>query len=182
MRAAATEEGMHRKECVISRKQISLRISELGRQISADYEGHSLLMIGILNGAFIFMADLVRQIDLPLEIDFVRVSSYGAGVSSSGKVKFVKDVELPVAGKDVLLVEDIVDTGLTLFKVMEIFKDRNASSVRACVFIDKRERREHAVQIDYTGFRFGEGFLVGYGLDCAEQFRQIPDVCRLVKE
>ncbi len=173
---------MDRKECVLSREQISLRVSELGRQISDDYEGHNLLVVGILNGAFIFMADLVRQIALPLEIDFVRVSSYGAGVSSSGKVKFVKDIELPVAGKDVLLVEDIVDTGLTLFKLMEILENRNPKSVRICAFIDKRERREHSVKIDYTGFSLGEGFLVGYGLDCAEQFRQFPDVYRLEHE
>lgn len=170
---------MDSKERVLSREQIAVRVSELGRQIADDYEGLDLLVVGILNGAFIFMADLVRQIPLPLEMDFVRVSSYGSGESSSGKVKFIKDIELPIAGRDVLLVEDIVDTGLTLFRLMEILENRNAHSVRTCVFIDKRERREHYVKIDYTGFRLGDGFLVGYGLDCAEQFRQYPDVHRL---
>lgn len=170
---------MERKECVLSREQIAVRVSALGRQITDDYEGRDLLVVGILNGAFIFMADLVRQIPLPLEMDFVRVSSYGSGESSSGKVKFVKDIELPVAGRDVLLVEDIVDTGLTLLKVMESLQNRQAHSVRTCVFIDKSERREHSVKIDYAGFRLGDGFLVGYGLDRGEQFRQYPDVHRL---
>lgn len=172
---------MESVECVISRKRIESRVIELGRQITDDYAGAELLVVGILNGAFIFMADLVRHIQLPCMVDFVRVSSYGPETSSSGKIKFIKDIELPVVGKDVLFVEDIVDTGLTLFKLMEVFQARNAKSVRTCVLIDKRERREHSVCVDYTGFVVSAGFLVGYGLDCAEQYRQLPEVFRLIK-
>lgn len=172
---------MDRRECVISSEQLALRVKELGLRITGDYQGRRLVVVGILNGAFIFMADLVRQIDLPLEIDFIRVSSYGGGRSSSGTLKFTKDIELAVEGKDVLLVEDIIDTGLTLFRLTEVLRERKADSVRTCVLIDKRERREHAVSIDYTGFVVDQGFLVGYGLDCDEQCRQLSGVYRLAE-
>jgi hypoxanthine phosphoribosyltransferase len=173
--------GMERRECVISDQELALRVRELGRRITGDYQGRRLLVVGILNGAFIFMADLIRQIDLPVELDFLRVSSYGGGKSSSGTLKFTKDIELPVEGKDVLLVEDIVDTGLTIFRLTEILLERKADSVRTCVLIDKRERREHSVHLDYTGFVVEQGFLVGYGLDCDEQLRQLPGVYRLAE-
>ncbi len=168
------------KEEVVSRQDIARRVKELGQAIARDYAGRRLVMIGILNGAFIFLADLVREIDLPLEIDFIRVSSYGSSTCSSGAIQCTKDTELDLAGKDILLVEDIVDTGRTLARLKELFAARNAESVRICALIDKKERREVEVAVDYAGFDVAEGFLVGYGLDHAEQHRQYPAIYKIV--
>jgi hypoxanthine phosphoribosyltransferase len=168
------------KEEVVSRQDIARRVKELGQAIARDYAGRQLIMIGILNGAFIFLADLVREIDLPLEIDFIRVSSYGSSTCSSGAIQCTKDTELDLAGKDILLVEDIVDTGRTLARLKELFAARKAESVRICALIDKKERREVEVAVDYAGFEVAEGFLVGYGLDHAEQHRQYPAIYKLV--
>lgn len=171
---------MIEKEEVLSREDIARRVVELGRAISLDYTGRSLVMVGVLNGAYIFMADLSRAVDLPLMVDFVRVASYGANTSSSGTVKLSKDVELEVKGKDVLLVEDIVDTGRTIAWLQDFFTRKGASSVRICALIDKEERREVEVEVDYAGFTVAEGFLVGYGLDYAEQHRQYPAVYKII--
>ena len=171
---------MIEKQEVVSRQEIATRVAELGQAISRDYAGRRLVMIGILNGAFIFMADLVREIELPLEIDFIRVSSYGASTCSSGAVQCTKDTELELAGKDVLLVEDIVDTGKTLACLKDLFAARKAHSVRICALIDKKERRTVEVTVDYAGFEVAEGFLVGYGLDHAEQHRQYPAIYKIV--
>ncbi|HIJ79268.1 MAG: hypoxanthine phosphoribosyltransferase [Desulfobulbaceae bacterium] len=168
------------KEEVLSREEISRRVAELGAVISRDYAGRSLVMVGVLNGAYIFMADLSRAVDLPLEVDFVRVASYGTNTCSSGTVSLVKDVELEVKGKDILLVEDIVDTGRTIARLREIFAKKGARSVRICALIDKKERREVEVEADYAGFTVADGFLVGYGLDYAEQHRQYPAVYKIV--
>lgn len=163
------------KKLILSRKQIAERVTELGRQISRDYAGRPLVLVGVLNGAFIFMADLARAIDLPVRIDFVRVASYGM-TSSAGQLSFIKDVELPLADADVLLVEDIIDTGRTIARLKEHFQTKGAASVRVCALIDKTERREVQIEADYVGFPVPEGFLVGYGLDFAEQHRTLADV------
>lgn len=164
---------------VLSREEIARRTTELGAAITRDYAGCRLVVIGILKGAFIFTADLVRAIELPLEIDFVRVASYGPETCSSGDLKLTKDVELPLAGKDILLVEDIVDTGRTVACLKELFKRHQPRSVRICALIDKKERQEIDVAVDYLGFTVARGFLVGYGLDYAEHHRQYPAVYHL---
>ena len=171
---------MIEKKEVVSRQDIARRVKELGQAITRDYSGRRLVVVGILNGAFIFLADLVREIELPIEIDFIRVSSYGASTCSSGAIQISKDSEIELAGKDVLLVEDIVDTGRTLARLKELFAARKAESVRICALIDKKERREVEVAVDYAGFEVAEGFLVGYGLDHAEQHRQYPAIYKLV--
>ncbi|MFP7753845.1 hypoxanthine phosphoribosyltransferase [Thermodesulfobacteriota bacterium B35] len=155
---------------------IQQRVAELGQEIRRDYQGRQPVLLGILNGAFIFMADLARAIDLELEIDFIRVASYGNSTSSSGQIRLTKEVELDIAGKDVLLVEDIVDTGTTIAWLQDYFTAHQAASVRICCLIDKQERREIDVAIDYRGFTVAEGFLVGYGLDYAEKYRNLPAV------
>ncbi|MEW6595385.1 MAG: hypoxanthine phosphoribosyltransferase [Thermodesulfobacteriota bacterium] len=167
-------------EVVIPEEAIRCRVRELGAAIARDYAGRPLVLIGILNGAFIFTADLARAIDLPLEIDFVRAASYGQGTCSSGTVSLTKDIELAIAGKDLLLVEDIVDTGRTLACLRGLLLARSPASLKICALIDKQERREVAVTVDYAGFTVAEGFLVGYGLDCAERYRNLPAVCRLL--
>lgn len=171
---------MSEKKLIFAKEQIDTRVKELGAQITRDYADQELVMIGILNGAFIFMADLVRAIDMPLEIDFIRAASYGACSVSSGTVSFTKDIELSVQGKNVLLVEDIVDTGKTLSCLKQHIAYKNPSSLRICALIDKKERREISIDVDYTGFKIKEGFLVGYGLDYAEQHRHYPDIYHLL--
>lgn len=163
---------------ILSPLAIRNRIAELGKQITEDYQERSITVIGILNGAFIFLADLVRQIDLPMQIDFVRLASYN-GTKSSGQITITKDVELVLKDRDVLVVEDIVDTGLTLQYLKEMLKLHNASSVKICCLIDKKERREVPVDVDYVGFDIPRGFLVGYGLDYEENYRHLPCVCHL---
>ncbi len=167
------------KKVVISRAEIAKRVKELGEVIARDYAAGNLMIVGILNGAFIFAADLVREIDLPLVVDFVRVASYGGTTNSSGEIRFTKDIELEVEGKDVLLVEDIVDTGRTIACLKKFLAAKKAGSVKVCALIDKKERREIEVQLDYVGFEVPAGFLVGYGLDFAEQYRNYPEVCQL---
>lgn len=170
------------KKLIISRAQIDKRIRELGQIISNDYNHNPLVVVGVLNGAFIFMADLVRELDLPLEIDFVRLASYGSKTYSSGEVRLTKDIELSVRDKDVLVVEDIVDTGRSLAMLKEVIAGRAPKSIRICALIDKRERREQHTVIDYVGFIVTEGFLVGYGLDYAEQYRQYHDIYHLLEQ
>ncbi len=170
---------MFTKEVVLEKERIASRVRELGQAITRDYAGKPLVLVGILNGAFIFLADLVREIDLPIAIDFIRVASYGNSTRSSGSIRFSKDLELAVAGKNVLLVEDIVDTGRTIACLCDILVAKKAASVRICALIDKKERREVPVAVDYAGFAIQEGFLVGYGLDCAEQHRHYPAVYKI---
>ncbi len=164
---------------IISRLQLQARVEELGRQLTREYRGRQLVLLGVLNGAFIFTADLCRMIDLDLEIDFIRVTSYGASTESSGTIRLLKEPSIDLAGKDVLLVEDIVDTGTTMAWLQEHFRQSPARSVRICSLIDKKERRKVPVDVDYIGFSLDKGFLVGYGLDCAEQYRNLPAIYAL---
>lgn len=165
---------------VLSREAIHHRVRELAAQISRDYAGQDVVCIGILKGAFIFLADLVRALDFPVEVDFVRLMSYGAGMVSSGEILITKDVEIPLAGRHVLVVEDIVDAGLTLNFLRQHLNNHHPQSLRICCLIDKRERRQVEVPLDYIGFTIPRGFLVGYGLDCGEKFRTLPEVYELV--
>jgi hypoxanthine phosphoribosyltransferase len=164
------------KEILFSRDKIQKRVKELASQISKDYTGRELIMIGVLKGAFIFMADLIREISIPCTIDFARLASYGAGSESSGKVVMTKDIETSIKDKDILIVEDILDTGLTMQYFVDWLKERNPRSLKTCVFLDKRKRRKVSFEADYVGFTIEEGFVVGYGLDFNEKYRFSPDI------
>lgn len=167
------------REVILSTGKIQDRVQELGRQITRDYQGNALVLLGVLNGAFIFAADLCRAIDLDLEIDFIRVASYGTSTVSSGTIRLLKEPGIDLTGKDVLLVEDIVDTGTTMAWLQDHFRHSPARSVRICSLIDKKERRLVPVEVDYIGFALDRGFLVGYGLDCAEKYRNLPAIYSL---
>ncbi len=171
-----------RKRCLISREAIARRVAELGGQISRDYAGRDLVMVGVLKGAFIFMADLVRALPFAVEVDFVRLCSYGAGTTSSGEVHVTKDVELPLKDRDVLIVEDIIDLGLTLDFLRRHLLTHQPRSLKICCLIDKKERRQVEVPLDYVGFPVEKGFLVGYGLDCGEQSRTLPEIFVIDKD
>jgi hypoxanthine phosphoribosyltransferase len=164
------------KEILIRRSEIARRVQELADEISRDYAGGEILMIGVLKGAFIFMADLVRAMSISCQTDFIRAASYGAGCESSGNIVITKDVELAIEGRDILIVEDIIDTGLTLRHIVDTLKLRNPKSIKVCTFLDKRERRKIPFEADYVGFTMDDGFIVGYGLDFSEQYRFLPDV------
>jgi hypoxanthine phosphoribosyltransferase len=164
---------------IISRLQLQAKVEELGRQLTQEFQGRQLVLLGVLNGAFIFAADLCRAIDLDLEIDFIRVTSYGASTQSSGTIRLLKEPSIDLTGKDVLLVEDIVDTGITMAWLQEHFRQSPAKSVKICSLIDKKERRTVPVDVDYIGFSLDKGFLVGYGLDCAEKYRNLPAIYAL---
>jgi hypoxanthine phosphoribosyltransferase len=162
-----------------SAQQIQKRIQEMGAQIGADYPDGSLHMICILKGACFFLADLARAIDRDVVIDFMGISSYGRGTTTSGAVKVTKDLDLAVEGVDVLVVEDIVDTGITLNYLVNILQQRKPRSVRIAALLDKPERRLRPVKVTYVGFQIPDEFVVGYGLDFAERYRNLPDVCVL---
>jgi hypoxanthine phosphoribosyltransferase len=168
-----------KREILFSKEAIEQRVGELADQISSDYRGKELMIVGVLNGAFIFMADLIRRLDIPCRVDFVRLASYGCGSVSSGEVRIVKDLETSITGRDVLIVEDIVDSGLTLSRLVEVLRERQPVSLRVCAFLDKQERRRVPFAADYVGFRIPDRFVVGYGLDYNERFRFLPDVCVL---
>ena len=170
---------MPERKLILSKEDIARRVQELGSSITRDYADSNLVLVGVLNGAFMFMADLVREIKLDLQVDFVRVASYGMSTTSGGKIRLSKDVELDIRDRDVLIVEDIVDTGLTLAFLHNYLKERGAGRVCTCALIDKKERREAGVAIEYVGFEVKEGFLIGYGLDCREQYRQYGEVYHL---
>lgn len=170
------------KEILITEEQIKARTKELGEQLTEQYRGKDLVVIGVLKGCVMFLSDLVREIKLPLTMDFMVVSSYGSSTKSSGVVRIIKDLEKDIQGKDVLIIEDIVDSGLTLSYLMEYLKSRNASSVRVCSLLDKPERRKAQVDIDFIGFTIPDEFVIGYGLDYAEVYRNLPYVCVLKPE
>ncbi|MBM9538164.1 hypoxanthine phosphoribosyltransferase [Desulfobulbus alkaliphilus] len=167
---------------IISSLEIQARVDELGRQITHDYQGRQLVLLGVLNGAFVFAADLCRAIALDLEIDFIRVASYGTASKSSGKIRLLKEPSIELTGKDVLLVEDIVDTGTTMAWMLEHFGQSGADTVRICTLIDKTERRRVPVTAAYIGFSLDQGFLVGYGLDYGEKYRNLPAIYTLQVE
>ena len=168
-----------KKELIISQKIIHDRVIELASQISSDNQGKEPVLVGVLNGAVFFLTDLAREMTIPVTMDFVRAVSYGSGSSSSGSVRLTKDLEIQVKDKPVILIEDIVDTGLTLLRIMDIMREYAPESVKICSLIDKQERREKNITIDYCGFQVNEGFLVGYGMDYNEQFRCLKDIYKL---
>jgi hypoxanthine phosphoribosyltransferase len=164
-----------RRRLLVSACDIDARVKELGSRITRDYAGCEPVVVGILKGAFIFMADLVRQVQVPMVIDFIGLSSY-VGTQSCGEVRFTKSLATPIEGRDVLIVEDIVDTGLTLARLREHLQAMGPRSLKICALVDKPERRKVELPIDYRGFELKEGFLVGCGLDCDEQFRHLPGI------
>ncbi|MBN1152641.1 MAG: hypoxanthine phosphoribosyltransferase [Dehalococcoidia bacterium] len=164
---------------LIPRGVIEQTVTRLAEEITADYRGRELVAVGILKGAFIFMADLVRRLDIPLEVDFVTVSSYGSGTNSSRTVILRQDLSTDIKGKDVLVIEDIVDTGHTVRYLLQHLAERGACSVRLCALADKPTRREAKVTIDYLGFTVPDRFVVGYGLDFDNKFRYLPDIYAL---
>jgi hypoxanthine phosphoribosyltransferase len=164
---------------LISRDEIAKAVDRLAHEIKRDYQGKQPLLIGVLKGSFVFMADLIRQLDLSLELDFVRLSSYGAARESSGKVRVVQGVKTPVKGRDVLVIEDIVDTGITISFLLDYLKKKRPASLKLCVLTDKPSRRRVPIPIDYLGFTVPDKFIVGYGLDCDERFRNLSHICTL---
>jgi hypoxanthine phosphoribosyltransferase len=166
-------------ETLFSAEQIQQRIAELGAEIARDYEGKNPLLIGVLKGACIFISDLLRATDLKLGIEFIAISSYGASTRTSGEVRIIKDLDVPIEGRDILVVEDIVDTGLTLSYLLANLASRGAISVKLVALLDKHERREREVEIDYLGFPIPDAFVVGYGLDFAERYRNLPFIAVL---
>ncbi len=164
------------QQVLFSPSQLKARVEELGAAITADYAGRAPLLVGILKGSFVFLSDLCRAIDLPCTVDFMAVSSYGNGSCSSGRVNITKDLSQNIAGKDVLIVEDILDSGHTLYELTRILRMRGPASLRICTLLDKPERREQDIQADYLGFSIPDAFVVGYGLDYAERYRTLPYV------
>lgn len=167
------------KEILISKEKIEQKVQELGQRISEDYDGKDLLLVSVLKGSVVFMADLMRAISINANIDFLSVSSYGSGVKTSGVVKILKDLDVSIEGKDVLVVEDILDSGLTLEYILGILGDRKPKSLRICAFLDKPERRKADIKADYIGFAVPDEFVVGYGLDYAEKYRNLPEIAIL---
>ena len=162
------------QQILFTQEQVAARVREMAAQISQDYAGKTPLVVGILRGSFIFMADLVRAMEVPLTLDFMVASSYGAGTVSSGKVKIGLDLQEDIAGRDVLLVEDILDTGNTLSKLVAELKTRQPASLKLCVLLDKPERRTKPIEADYVGFTIPDAFVVGCGLDYDQLYRQLP--------
>jgi len=162
------------KQILLSEEQIRERVAQLGAEISADYQGKDLVLIGILKGAICFFSDLIRQVKIPINVDFMAVSSYGNASQSSGVVKILKDLDIPIEGRHVLIVEDIVDTGLTLNYLKTNLLSRNPASLKVVALLDKPERRIVDIQADYLGFTIPDEFVVGYGIDYAEQYRSLP--------
>lgn len=161
-------------QILISEKEIAEKVTELGRRISSDYQGKNLLMISVLKGSVVFMADLMRAINIKARVDFMNVSSYGSGQKTSGVVKIVKDLDIPLEGYDVLIVEDILDSGLTLSYLKGILLERNPRSVRIATLLDKPDRRRVDITPDYVCFSVPDEFVVGYGLDFDETYRNLP--------
>lgn len=170
------------QEVLYSEETIQAKVKELGEQLGRDFEGRNPLVICVLKGAFIFISDLVKNMDIPLEVDFMAVSSYGASTKSSGVVRIIKDLEVPVEGRDIIIVEDIIDSGLTLSYLIDVLERRNAKSVTIVALFDKPGRRTVDLEPDYKGFSIPDAFVVGYGLDYAEKYRNLPFVGVLKKE
>ncbi len=161
-------------EVMIPSEQIAQRVRDLGRQIERDYNGKDLVLLGVLKGSYIFISDLARAVDLPLAIDFIGLSSYGEATESSGVVKITSDLSKPIEGKHVVVVEDIVDTGLTMRYLLDNLATRHPASVKLCTLLHKPARARTKIPIDYLGFQIEDRFVVGYGLDAAEKYRNVP--------
>ena len=159
---------------LISEEELAKKVQEIGAQISKDYEGKNLMMVSVLKGSVVFMADLMCAVTVPAEIDFMSVSSYGSGAKTSGVVKIIKDLDIELAGRDLLIVEDILDSGLTLSYIKKILMERGPRSIKICTLLDKPERRKADIFADYSGFEVPDEFVVGYGLDFAEKYRNLP--------
>jgi hypoxanthine phosphoribosyltransferase len=167
---------------LISKEVLADKVKEMAGRISRDYEGKDLLLVGVLKGGFVFLADLARQITIPVELDFMSVSSYGNSSKSSGVVRIIKDLDTDITNKHVLIVEDIIDTGLTLKHLAELLTTRGPKSVKICAALDKPSRRKVDLKVDYKGIEIPDEFVIGYGLDYAGKYRNLPDVCVLKKE
>jgi hypoxanthine phosphoribosyltransferase len=168
-------------EVLVGADDLSRRVQELGREISRDYAGRPLLLIGVLKGAVFFLSDLMRYIDIPVEVDFMAVASYGSATDSSGVVRILKDLDTPIEGRDVLIVEDIVDSGLTLQYLLRNLGSRNPSSLEVCALLTKPERRKVSLPTRYVGFEIPDRFVIGYGLDHQERYRNLPFVAALAR-
>ena len=164
------------EQVLYTEEQLRDRVREVGAQIAADYAGREPMLISVLRGSYIFMADLTRAIDLNVTVDFMAVSSYGAGTTSSGQVEIKKDLSDSIEGKDLIIVEDILDSGNTLYYLMDVLRARKPASIRICALMDKPERRTKPITADYVGFTIPDAFIVGYGLDYAEKYRNLPYV------
>lgn len=164
------------QEVLIEEKTLADKVLEMGKRISEDYAGKNLLLVSVLKGSVVFMADLMRAIDIPVRVDFMSVSSYGSGVKTSGVVKIIKDLDIEIEGYDLLIVEDILDSGMTLGYLKEILHSRGPKSIRIATLLDKPDRRKVNLTADYTGFIIPDQFVVGYGLDYAEKYRNLPFV------
>ena len=162
------------QEVLFSEEQLKNRVQEIARQITADYAGKEIMLISVLRGSFVFMADLCRAIDLPCTLDFMAVSSYGKGTKSSGQVQITKDLSEDITDRHIIVVEDILDSGNTLSYLLKILENRHPASIRLCTLLDKPDRRVKPVQVHYSGFTIPDAFVVGYGLDYAENYRNLP--------
>ncbi len=162
------------KEILLSADEIAAKCAELGKQITQDYKGKDLLLVSVLKGGVVFFSDLIRHIDLPLMIDFMVVASYGMAAKTTGNVKVIKDLDINVADKDILIIEDILDSGVTLQHLTVLLNSRNPNSIKICTLLDKPERRKADIKSDYVGFVVPDEFLIGYGLDYAEKYRNLP--------
>ena len=162
------------REVLLTKEEIEAVVKELGKKITEDYKGKNLFLITVLKGAVVFLGDLMRAIEIPCEIEFMVLSSYGSGTTSTGSVKIVKDIDLPLEGKDVLIVEDILDTGFTLNFLVDLLKSRNPKSIEICTLLDKPDRRKVEISAKYTGRKIPDEFVVGYGLDYDEKYRNLP--------
>ena len=169
-------------EVLIDKETLSARIGELGAEVSADYQGRDLLLIGVLKGAVFFMADLMRKLTIPCEVDFMAISSYGASTDSSGVVRILKDLDINIEGRHVLVVEDIIDSGLTLSYLMRNLESREPATLEVCALLTKPDRREIEVPVRYVGFEIPNRFVIGYGLDFGERYRNLPYVAVLSDE
>ncbi len=168
-------------ETLVARDDLQRRIAELGAEISRDYAGRELILVGVLKGAVLFLADLMRHIDVPCEIDFMAISSYGSQTDSSGVVRILKDLDAPIEGRDVLIVEDIIDSGLTLHYLLKNLRARNPASLEVCSLLTKPERRRVDLPIRYVGFEIPNRFAIGYGLDHAQRYRNLGFVAALIE-
>ena len=162
------------KEILFTEEDLQVLVKRIGKQISEDYRGKNLFLVSVLKGSLMFMADLMRAIDIPCEIDFMAVSSYGSGTTTTGAVRILKDLDAPLEGKDIVVIEDILDSGVTLSYLLKHLEARNPASIRLCTLLDKPERRKMPITADYVGTTVPDKFIVGYGLDYAEKYRNLP--------